>query len=662
MNFSAPWFLWGALAALIPVLIHLVNRWRHRTMDWAAMQFLLRATEKSRGRKNLRNLLILTCRALAVAALFLALARPIAGGWLGWTGSSSVDTILVLLDRSASMEQLDPATRKTKREQGLVRLSQALEELDSGAKVVLLDSATLRPREIADPSVLPEVEAAAATSTAADMGALFQAALDYLATTKPAKSEIWVVSDLETSSWQPEGGKWAAVRSGFEEMPTRPKVRLLAFRGESVQENLTLNFREAQREGGDLVVGLEILQPQDRQRELTLAVRLEDARFETKVELDSQSLRMPLRIPLGDREGAGWGSVSLPADSNLQDNRVFFAFGERLPLHSGLVAPVDRPARLVGLAAAPPQGDREVLRVTPENAHTVDWENSAAVWWMGPLPEGPVADELTRFLEAGGVVLFFPPGLEDSGSFEGVAWSAIEDAPAQATFEIVGWVPNEGPLANAEDGFPLPVDRMEVIRRQLPVGDLTELASYADDVPFLARKVVGKGAAFFCSTLPDERWSGMALPNRPDALVLAVMMQRMLGQGGGKLGSARLAEAGESLPGLEEGVVERLLPEGPGGVQLTQAGLYRYQGRFLALNRPIQETGTEFLEENEVDQVFGSLPYSLFEVGGGQQESLVSEIWRTFVMVVLLLLLAEAFLSLPPARRVDPLAPQSSPV
>ncbi|MFC4990725.1 hypothetical protein [Rubritalea tangerina] len=34
------------------------------------MEFLLRATRESRGRKKLKHIIILTCRALAVAALF----------------------------------------------------------------------------------------------------------------------------------------------------------------------------------------------------------------------------------------------------------------------------------------------------------------------------------------------------------------------------------------------------------------------------------------------------------------------------------------------------------------------------------------------------------------------------------------------------------------
>ena len=54
--------LWGLLAVSIPIIIHLLNRRRHKTIYWAAMQFLLKATRESRGKKKLRNFLVFAQR------------------------------------------------------------------------------------------------------------------------------------------------------------------------------------------------------------------------------------------------------------------------------------------------------------------------------------------------------------------------------------------------------------------------------------------------------------------------------------------------------------------------------------------------------------------------------------------------------------------------
>ena len=64
MLFLSPALLWFLAAAAVPIAIHLINRRRHKTIQWAAMQFLLKASRESRGKKKLRHILILTCRAL----------------------------------------------------------------------------------------------------------------------------------------------------------------------------------------------------------------------------------------------------------------------------------------------------------------------------------------------------------------------------------------------------------------------------------------------------------------------------------------------------------------------------------------------------------------------------------------------------------------------
>ena len=40
MTFLQPWLLWALPLIFLPVLIHLFNRLRHRSMPWAAMMFL----------------------------------------------------------------------------------------------------------------------------------------------------------------------------------------------------------------------------------------------------------------------------------------------------------------------------------------------------------------------------------------------------------------------------------------------------------------------------------------------------------------------------------------------------------------------------------------------------------------------------------------------
>ena len=49
----------GALLAAVPLIIHLLNRQRHKPLEWAAMRFVLAAYKKTRRRAQLENLLLL---------------------------------------------------------------------------------------------------------------------------------------------------------------------------------------------------------------------------------------------------------------------------------------------------------------------------------------------------------------------------------------------------------------------------------------------------------------------------------------------------------------------------------------------------------------------------------------------------------------------------
>ena len=163
MSFYQQPLLWFLCAAAIPVIIHLLNRRRHKTVRWAAMQFLLKATRESRGKKKLRHILILTARTLGIAALATAAARPMIGGLLGW-GANQLDTVILVLDRSASMETTADNASNSRRALALDRVRDAMKSLDA-TKLVLIDSATATPQDIPSPETLAEITNTRATDS-----------------------------------------------------------------------------------------------------------------------------------------------------------------------------------------------------------------------------------------------------------------------------------------------------------------------------------------------------------------------------------------------------------------------------------------------------------------------------------------------------------------
>ncbi len=78
LPFVSPWFLAaGAALTSIPIIIHILNRRRFKTVTWAAMEFLLRAMRKNRRRLKFEQWLLLATRWAVLVLVGTALARPV---------------------------------------------------------------------------------------------------------------------------------------------------------------------------------------------------------------------------------------------------------------------------------------------------------------------------------------------------------------------------------------------------------------------------------------------------------------------------------------------------------------------------------------------------------------------------------------------------------
>ncbi len=76
MNFLYPLFTIAGLAIAIPILIHLFNFRRYKKVFFPDIRFLKALQEQTQKQSQLKNILILLCRILAVFSLVFAFAQP----------------------------------------------------------------------------------------------------------------------------------------------------------------------------------------------------------------------------------------------------------------------------------------------------------------------------------------------------------------------------------------------------------------------------------------------------------------------------------------------------------------------------------------------------------------------------------------------------------
>lgn len=660
MTFLNTALLWGVLAASIPIIIHLINRRRHKTVKWAAMQFLLKASRESRGKKKLRHILILACRALAIAALMFAAARPVVSGLLGW-GGGSIDTVVLILDRSASMELQQDGAAEPRREIVLKRVAKTMGSLGN-PRLILIDSASGEPMEVASPEVLPELSQTAATDTVADFPSLLTRAADALAETT-GRSEVWIASDMQATNWDATDERWASARASILALPQPPVVRILSLSGAGAGNN-SIAILGARRNGNELLVDLEITRDPNARgvQELPIIKQIDGAQTTEIVAITAQSLRFQKRLALSPDRETGYGWISIPADGNPRDNVVYFAYGPDRPVITSIVAAESEASAYLALAAAPPgYGSLQANRISPENVAAPNTTGLSAMLWLAPLPVGPVATTVESFIRDGGHVMFLPPAGEPmtDREFLGVSWSAITEADRGSFFILQDWNASDGLLRNGIDGSPITADRLRAIRRQIPQGEgLTHLARWEDGEPFLSRVVLDRGTAWFLGSIPDYSWSNLG-----DADVLLPAVQRMVAAGAERFDAGLLSSVGARDTRLFGDEIRSRLDDygkpDPANAAF-EAGVYRLGERMLAINRPVAEDDPEMVSRDRLNGLLEGTGYTMFEQAGQSSERQLSrDVWRAFLIAMLLFLIAELLLCLPPKPSQAPVTTAS---
>ncbi len=104
MSFLSAGFLGALVAVAGPLAIHLLNRRRFRTLEWAAMDFLRDAVKRNKRILDIRDLILLLLRTLAVLFFVLAMARPYwSASGAAVAGRNQPVHAVVAIDNSLSM-------------------------------------------------------------------------------------------------------------------------------------------------------------------------------------------------------------------------------------------------------------------------------------------------------------------------------------------------------------------------------------------------------------------------------------------------------------------------------------------------------------------------------------------------------------------------------
>ncbi|TXT23433.1 MAG: hypothetical protein FD138_3252 [Planctomycetota bacterium] len=418
--------------------------------------------------------------------------------------------------------------------------------------------------------------------------------------------------------------------------------------------------RQQSSDSAELLVSLKLAREgasdEDARISVPISFEIEGARSEVTTEMTGPSFELKdHRIPIERSKDRGWGKVSIPADANSADNDFYFVFDQPAVRQTIIVADdanVVRPLQLSAAISPDPAVKNTAEVITTDQLPTVEWDNVSLLLWQAPLPVGDAAASVQSFVDRGGRVIFFPPQALSSSEFAGASWQSWTESPDGIAVET--WRGDQDLLAHTQSGAALPVGSLEVRKHCGLSGETIPLATLKNGAPLLARATTSRGGVYFCATTPAMADSSLA----ENGVVLYVLVQRALALGASVLGNTRQLVAGD-VSGEQPTAWQQVAgpPEAISTEFAVHGGVYSAGERLLALNRAAAEDQAAVLPDARVSELFQGLDFARVDDKAGNLAGLIQEIWRLFLVAMMIALIVEAALCLP---RLNPQLPSVS--
>ncbi len=528
MNFVYGAILWGALACVAPVIIHLVMRTKPRPMILPTLRFVRKTHLASASKLRLRHLLLLAMRIFVIVLIAYLLARVFLPEF-GKASRENVPTALVVVvDNSASMEySLDKQTALAR---GKLIADEIVDTLPTGSQIAVMST----DGQNAAAGFLADIKLATGQIDDVPQGYGDSAIASVLAKAVnlagqvdlPAR-EVMIVTDSTAG----------ALRDLNLSKDTRGVRFTVVDCGPVQHENVTISLPRLS--SPSVPVGGEVT------LEFTLSSDGFGGEVELRVELAGQaveerSLRIKpgevrvVKIPLRPRlSGVLHGVAAIKSADGLRaDNVRFFTLHVSPPVDVLFVTTPagrdDRTAFLTGNAICPPNGSGNSgpvrRRIRPDEIVPEKLEKTGLVVLAGAA--GLSEDNwkiLEKYVRAGGSLWITAGPMLSADSYNSSAARRLmpaeladqeELSPAMAWQAVDTRLPMFKPFAPGlpEDANP-PLSDLRFHRRfgiASLASDAAVEAKYADGVPALLSRDVGEGHIVFWNFSPTRSWSNMS--------------------------------------------------------------------------------------------------------------------------------------------------------
>lgn len=515
MNFLNPFALFGLAAASIPLVLHLLNLRRLKTIDFGTLRFLQELQQKQVRKLRLQQMLLLIIRTLLVVFAVLALARPAIKSTLPLLGATSRSSVVILIDNSGSMEAADGRGPRLLQAKSVAR--DIISGLKDGDEVVVLPMTGADPEQRVDftrtfAAAFQQIDAIQLSNGTANIPTSLNTLRGVLERALHLHKEVYVVSDAQTSLVWRDPVDTAAIRDVDASM-------FLVRIGEGqkgIEQNLSVD---------SINVVTKLLQPDkpveietfvrngsDRDMQGALVSLAFDGRRITQLSVDvpAGTTKRVLLAASPQRYGMIAASIELESDAIDNDNVRYAGLLIPRPSRVGLVgAPSD--IMLVRTVLSLPGIERFAPAVqtfqTMAQASSAFSQLDVLVITQGQHTEADAA-LLKQFLESGGGVLAFAGrGMQSLLSPVGPQLQSERAAAQEQAFSVTT-IDKSHPLYSgvfvSTQDQQAARETSKITRIQSATGGLDIVATSAGGL--VSEFAVGQGKLIYVAVSPTLDW------------------------------------------------------------------------------------------------------------------------------------------------------------
>ena len=515
MQFVNPFFLIALAALAIPILIHLFNFRKYKKVYFTNVHYLQEIQQETKKQSQLRQLLILLARLLAIASLVIAFAQPYIPASKQQKKLTGQRAVSIYLDNSFSMEAIATEGKlidvaKTK----ALEIASAYPQSDL-FQLLTNDFEGRHQRFVSQEEFRKLVEEVQVSAASRMIPEVITRQNDLLEDNQKVSKDAYLISDFQKNTASLVQAKPDSTVSWF-------LVPLVAEKKDNLYIDTVFFISPVHQPGQQVSLRVRIHNASGESLE-KIPVKLTINNVQTALSSFSVGANATTEVTLPFTEntsGIQYGQVEIVDYPIVYDDKFYFSYP---------VLPS------IPVLCINEKGENSYLNALFENDSTIRFTNSqvrqldygnlfANALLILNSPEeisSGLAQELNRYLQAGGNLVVFPPVKGKTDSYNALlslfslpGYTGIDTVKQRITaINVESTIYNDVFEKNGSgkvvlpDNIDLPmVQKHYVLLQEIRSGEEV-LLKLQNNQPFLISAPVGKGRVYIFSAPADDAWT-----------------------------------------------------------------------------------------------------------------------------------------------------------